>query len=249
MKRGYSHSQPKAIILIGPPGSGKGTQAAQLSPALSIPAISTGEMLRRECQSGSDLGKAVQAILASGQLVSDRLMNQVISARLREADCQQGFLLDGYPRTVSQARFLEGLLANLGMPDPVVFQFDISNQDVLSRLTRRLQCAECGRIFSMSTNLNGESPDSEILCDRDGSRLIHRADDNAASIRERLRLYEKNASRLVGYYKTRNCYTICAQRGPEEITNELLGIVRAHHWSAPVLRSRAKAASQASQYL
>src|SRR5205823_13055714 len=102
MQRAYRCAQPIAIILVGPPGSGKGTQAAQISPALGIPAISTGEMLRRECQSGSALGKAVQAILASGQLVSDRLMKQVISARLHEADCQQGFILDGYPRTVSQ---------------------------------------------------------------------------------------------------------------------------------------------------
>lgn len=249
MKRGYGYSRPTVIILVGPPGSGKGTQAAQVSPALGIPAISTGEMLRRECQSGSALGKAVQAILASGQLVSDRLMKQVISARLHEPDCQQGFILDGYPRTVSQARFLDGFLAGLGVPDPLVFHFDISNQDVLSRLTRRLQCAECGRIFSMDTTfVNGDSTDGVILCDRDGSKLIHRADDNATSIRERLRLYEENANRLMGYYRTRSYHRISATRAPEEITRELLGIVRSH-CSAPVVRSRARTASQPSQYL
>jgi adenylate kinase len=247
MKRAYSYSQPKAIILIGPPGSGKGTQAAQVSPALGIPAISTGEMLRRECQSGSRLGKAVQTILASGQLVSDRVMNQVMSSRLREADCQHGFLLDGYPRTVSQARFLDRLLTGLNIPNPVVFLFDISNEDVVSRLMRRLQCVECGRIFSMR-NLNGDSPDAEILCDRDGSRLIHRADDNAASIHERLWVYEENATRLIGYYRTRGYHRICANRAPEDITNELLDIIRSH-WPAPVLHSRAKGASQASHYI
>jgi adenylate kinase len=167
-------------------------------------------------------------------------MKQVISARLHEADCQQGFILDGYPRTVSQARFLDSLLTSLGIPDPLVFHFDISNGDVLSRLTRRLQCAECGRIFSMNTTfVNGDSGDGEILCDRDGSRLIHRADDNAASIRERLRLYEENASRLMTYYRTRAYHRISAARAPEEITRELLGIVRSHS-SAPVLRSRQK---------
>jgi adenylate kinase len=246
MKREYSYSRPIAIILVGPPGSGKGTQAAQLAPALGIPAISTGEILRRECQSGSALGRSVQAILASGQLVSDRLMNQVISSRLSEADCQQGFLLDGYPRTVAQARFLNGLLMGLGMPGPLVFQFNISNDDVVSRLRRRLQCAECGGIFSMNTNVNSDSPDGEIVCDRDGSRLIHRADDNVISIRERLHAYEENATRLLRYYRTRGYHRVCANRVPEEITNELLSIVRAHYCSVPVPRTRAKAVSQAS---
>src|SRR4051794_15764783 len=115
MKQAYGDSRSKVIILVGPPGSGKGTQAALISPGLGIPTISTGEMLRRECQTGSALGRSVHAILTSGQLVSDELMNQVISSRLREVDCQRGFILDGYPRTVSQARFLNRLLTALGM--------------------------------------------------------------------------------------------------------------------------------------
>ena len=246
MKRGYGCSQAKVIILVGPPGSGKGTQAAQVSPALGIPTISTGEMLRRECQTGSALGRAVQAILASGQLVSDELMNQVISSRLREADCQHGFILDGYPRTVSQARFLDRLLTRLGMSRPVVFHFDISDENVVSRLTRRLQCAACGRIFSMNSNLrNGDSVDGALLCDRDGSKLVHRADDNAKSIRERLRLYEENASRLMSYYRNRSYFRISANRAPEEISYELLTILRSHS-PVPVLPARARAASQLS---
>ena len=187
---------------MGPPGSGKGTQAALLSPSIGIPTISTGEMLRRECQSGSALGKSVKAILASGGLVSDGLMNQVISSRLGDVDCQHGFILDGYPRTVSQARFLDRLLTAVRMPQPVVFHFDISNENVISRLTRRLQCAECGRIFSMNSQLmNGDSVDSKMLCDRDGSKLVHRADDNPVSVCERLKLYEQNGERLSGYYR------------------------------------------------
>jgi len=121
MKHRSRYLQPKPIILIGPPGSGKGTQAGHLSPALGIPAISTGDMLRHECQSGSSLGRAVQAILASGRLVSDELMNEVIASRLKQVDCERGFILDGYPRTVAQARFLSRLLKNLNMPDPTIF--------------------------------------------------------------------------------------------------------------------------------
>lgn len=245
MKRAYTHPQAKAIILVGPPGSGKGTQAAQVSPALGIPTISTGEILRRECQSGSALGSAVQAILSSGQLVCDDLMNQVISSRLREADCQRGFILDGYPRTVSQARFLDRLLSELNIPRPVVFHFDISHREVVLRLTRRLQCAECGRIFSMSASFKGDSSDRESLCDRDGSKLVHRSDDNADSIRERLRLYAENASRLMAYYRGRRYHRICANRAPEEVSNELLTILRPDS-TAPVLAARTRAASQLS---
>lgn len=246
MKQVGGYSRAKVIILVGPPGSGKGTQAALLSPALGIPTISTGEMLRRECQSGSVLGRSVQSILASGQLVSDDLMNQVISSRLREADCQRGFILDGYPRALSQARFLGRLLAALRMPGPVVFHFDISNEDVISRLTRRLQCAECGRIFSMSSELtNGDSADRSMLCDRDRSKLVHRADDSVLSIRERLRLYEENAARLARHYRNRRYHRICADRTPQEVSNELLTILRSHT-SAPVLPARARAASQLS---
>jgi adenylate kinase len=252
MKRAYTHPQAAAIVLVGPPGSGKGTQAAQVSPALGIPTISTGDILRRECQSGSALGKAVQAILSSGQLVGDDLMNQVIALRLREADCQRGFILDGYPRTVSQARFLDRLLSDVGIPRPVVFHFDISDKDVVARLTRRLQCSECGRSFSMGPQLsttpklmNGGSARQEMLCDRDGSKLVHRSDDNAESIRERLRIYGQNAIRLIAYYRNRRYHRICANRTAEEISNELLTILRSHT-TAPIVAARARAASQLS---
>jgi len=239
----YSYLDPRAIILVGPPGSGKGTQAAKLSPELGIPAVSTGEMLRRECQSGSSLGRAVQAILSSGQLVSDGLMNQVVSSRLRHADCRNGFILDGYPRTVSQARFLEGLLPELQIPDRIVFHFEISKDNVFSRLTRRLQCAQCGRIYSEKSDAMG----AEMLCDGDGSKLIHRSDDNAALIPERLRLYEANASPLLRFYRNRGCYRVNANRSPEEVSRELLSIVRG---TSPIrlvpTRARAKAATQPS---
>lgn len=215
------HTRGKVMIFLGPPGSGKGTQAGRLSAVLGIPAISTGEMLRRECQSGSSLGEAVRNVLASGQLVSDDLVNQVVARRFGQSDCAHGCILDGYPRTVSQARFLDGLLRKLKMARPVVFDFEIECEEIVSRLGRRRQCGECGRVFS----LDGNSHSGELVCDRDGAPLVQRADDNPEAIRERLRLYEQNAGALVRYYARKDYHRICATRSPEEISRELLGLL------------------------
>ena len=233
--RAYSmHRRGRVIILLGPPGSGKGTQAARLSLALRIPSISTGEILRRERDSGSSLGKAVQSILASGQLVSDDLVNEVVARRLGREDCARGCILDGYPRTVPQARFVQQLLRNLKMPRPVVFDFEIEPKDVIARLSRRRQCASCGRIVTVE-----DGPSAEPVCDRDGSKLVQRADDNPATIRERLKLYKQNAGELTGFYRNREVYRICAGRTPEQVSDELLGIL-GQRASAAVVGSRAR---------
>lgn len=226
------NTRGKVIVFIGPPGSGKGTQAARVSTALGIPAISTGEMLRRECQSGSNLGKAVQNVLASGALVGDELMNEVVAKRLAQADCEQGCILDGYPRTISQARFLDRLVSKLKLSRPVVFDFDIDCEEVVARLSRRRQCSECGRIFS----ING---DSEIVCDRDGSKLVQRPDDNPATIRERLKLYERNAGELLRHYAKKEYHRLCAMRTPEQVSDEVLSIL-GRRAQAAATGSRAK---------
>lgn len=234
------HTQCQIVVFLGPPGSGKGTQATGLSAELGIPAISTGEMLRRECRSGSPLGRAVQSILASGQLVNDELMNQVIASRLRERDCRSGCILDGYPRTISQARFLDGLLAGLQKPRPVVFDFEVSADEIVSRLSRRRHCAECGRTFSVDS----DSSATELVCENDGCPLVKRADDNAETVRERLRLYELNAAELVQYYRDQDYHAICATRAPHDICDELLNIV-ASNWLTPMLARAATAQANA----
>src|SRR5581483_10063534 len=178
------------IVLLGPPGAGKGTQAVRLSATLGIPAISTGEMLRRECESGSVLGKVVQDVLNSGQLVSDDLMNRVIASRLRECDCENGCILDGYPRTVSQARFLDRLLKEANLPRPIVFDFQVETDEVVERL-----------------NMRG------------------RTDDKPRTIRERLKVYRQNASKLVRYYSGKQYYRIRAGGTPEEVSGTLLRIL------------------------
>jgi adenylate kinase len=218
----------RVVIFLGPPGSGKGTQAAQLSSALGIPAISTGELLRRECQSGSKLGQAVQAVIASGQLVSDDLMNQVVASRLRNCDCGKGCILDGYPRTSAQARFLDDLLARIRYPAPVVIDLRISADDVIARLSHRRQCPNCGRIFSV----DAQTPEQEFFCDRDGSKLALRADDHPAAIRERLQIYDRNTHDLVRYYQMADYHEILAARPASEIAEDILHILQ-DVWKAP----------------
>jgi adenylate kinase len=215
------HPRATVVIFLGPPGSGKGTQSALLSSALEVPAISTGDMLRQECDSGSPLGQAVRDVLASGQLVSDELVNQVVNKRLRKPDCKRGCILDGYPRTISQARYLDQVLAKLEAPSPVVFDFTIEPEAILSRLSRRLQCPQCRRIFSSNASVNGHEP----VCDRDGTKLMHRADDNPDTILERIRLYEQNAAELVRHYSRGDYHRINASRTPAEVSENLLQIL------------------------
>jgi adenylate kinase len=229
----------QVIVFLGPPGSGKGTQAARLSSELHIPAVSTGNMLRRECNSGSALGNAVKSILASGQLVGDDLMNQVVDQRLRQYDCEAGCILDGYPRTVAQARYLDGLLDTLGRPRPMVFDFEIAAEEIVRRLSCRRVCVECGRTIA----IDADRADRLVVCERDGSRMLQRTDDNATSIRQRLRLYQRNAGPLVRHYRNGNYRRVCASRSADEVCQDLLSRL-AGEWSAPVLRRAATASAR-----
>jgi adenylate kinase len=217
------------VILLGPPGAGKGTQSARLSAALGIPAISTGEILRSECQSGSDLGREVEAVLARGELVDDRTMNEMVSRRLREPDCVHGCILDGYPRTLAQARHLDTL--NFAMPR--IFDFIVSARDVISRLGGRRYCPECGQTFSKSQ-----------VCSKDGSPLLQRDDDKPAVIRERLRVYRRNMDKLVRFYRSRDYHPIHATRAPDMVFEELLRLLNTGRQAARnqvMTRSRAYA--------
>ncbi len=200
------------VILLGPPGAGKGTQSARLSAALEIPAISTGEILRSECQSGSDLGREVETVLARGELVDDQTMNKLVTRRLQESDCVRGCILDGYPRTVAQARYFD----NLNFAVPRIFDFIVSARDVISRLGGRKYCPACGQTFTASQ-----------VCSRDGSPLIQREDDKPAVIRERLRVYRRNMDKLVRFYQSKNYHPIHATRAPDMVFQELLNLLDA----------------------
>jgi adenylate kinase len=198
------------VILIGPPGCGKGTQAAVLSELLNIPVLSTGAILRSECESGTVLGNAVKATLGRGELVSDEVMNQMVSNWIAHPNCRNGFLLDGYPRTVPQAVFLDETLDNLGMPRPAVIRIDVPGQVLVDRVTGRRQCPSCGKIY----HLRHSPPAREGLCDKDGMTLMRRADDNEAVIHERLKLYNEATAPLIDYYREMDLHSVDGSDNP-----------------------------------
>jgi adenylate kinase len=198
------------IVLIGPPGCGKGTQAGVLSELLNIPTISTGAVLRAECESGTPLGSAVKATLARGELVSDDVMNQLVASWIAHPDCERGFLLDGYPRTVPQAMFLDDTLETLGMPRPTVIQIDVPAQVLVERIMGRRQCPSCGKIYHVRHN----PPVHDGLCNRDGLALMRRADDTEAVIQARLRHYEEATAPLIEYYREMDFHTVDGSDNP-----------------------------------
>lgn len=190
------------VILLGPPGAGKGTQAKLVAERYGIPQIGTGDLLRENRARGTELGKRSAAIMDRGELVPDELVSDMVAARLREKDCARGFILDGFPRTVNQAEWLDHLLARMGvgskgMPALVVVSIQVGYNHLLQRLTGRRTCPTCGRIY----NVFFQPPRVDELCDCDGSKLVARKDDSEAVISERLKAYEKQTLPLAEYYR------------------------------------------------
>ena len=205
------------ILLFGPPGCGKGTQSPLITRLLSIPAISTGEMLRAEVEAGSALGKHVQETLAQGQLVGDELVNNILVNRLAQPDCANGFLLDGYPRTVPQAIFLDGHLKSIGQPPPIVFHLATPKSVLIERISSRRQCPVCGRIY----NLLFKPPKKTGVCDVEGATLVRRSDDSVDVVRARLEAYERQTSPVMSHYAGPNYHSIPANRPPAEIFRDI----------------------------
>jgi adenylate kinase len=211
------------ILLFGPPGCGKGTQSPLISKLLGIPAISTGDMLRAEVAAGTELGKMVADIMASGGLVNDDLVSQALVSRVEQPDCRNGFLLDGFPRTVRQAEFLTELLQRKGLGDPTVLHFNAKHSVLVERLTARRQCPTCGRIY----NILFKPPVKPGVCDVDGTPLVRRADDKAEVVKQRLVAYNQQTKPVIDYYKNGDFHHINADRPPAEITREVERIVGA----------------------
>jgi adenylate kinase len=209
------------LLLFGPPGSGKGTQAGRISSWLGIPAISTGDMLREEIKAGSALGNAAKSIMASGGLVGDDLVNRMLAQRVSSPDSAHGFLLDGYPRTVEQAEYLDSLLSERRFATPIVLHLDVPMDALVGRLSSRRQCPKCKRIY----NLLQVKPRVPGICDDDGTPLITRKDDSEDVVTERIRTYDEVTRPVLTYYQDRTYYQIRGDRSPEYIFEVITGIL------------------------
>ena len=186
------------LIFIGPPGSGKGTQAKRLAARYAVPHISTGDMLREAIADDTALGRQAAPIMASGALVPDDLMIGIINDRLAKPDAGRGFILDGFPRTTVQAEKLDTIVGNGS--DPLrVLQLLVPDDVLVKRTVLRRSCPECGAIY----HLESAPPKSDMVCDRDGAALIHRPDDNEESVRKRLEAFHRQTLPVATFYKAK----------------------------------------------
>ncbi len=206
------------MVFMGRPGAGKGTQARELCRRLGIPHISTGDMLRGYLNKGTPLGIEAKSVMDSGALVRDDLINEMVRNRLGLPDCRNGFLLDGYPRTVPQAESFKAILKELDQPQPVVVNLVVSYNHIVKRLSGRRVCPVCHRTY----NLESQPPSRDSVCDDDGAPLQQRSDDCEEAIRERFAAYDARTAPLVEFYKREGqLFEVDAERRPEEIVEAL----------------------------
>jgi len=207
------------VVLLGPPGAGKGTQAKRIAEHFGIPQISTGDILRANVAAGTELGKQAKSVMESGNLVPDELLFGMVSARVGEADCARGYILDGFPRTLAQAEWLDKFFQNQrdAQLPPVVVDIQVGYNELLGRLTGRRTCPTCGRIY----NVHLSPPKVEGLCDVEGSKLVTRKDDEETVIAERLKAYERQTAPLTDYYKSQGRLLILdGSRSIDEVTSQ-----------------------------
>jgi len=188
------------LIFLGPPGAGKGTVAKDVVERLGVPHISTGDMLRDAVSTGTDLGNKVKSVMESGQLVSDELLFDLVKDRLSKRDCEKGFILDGYPRNVNQAKALDQIMDELNLELTSVIFLDVSEEEVVKRISNRRVCPKCSRVY----NLISLQPKKDTLCDDDDTPLIQREDDKPETVRKRYQIYSEKTAPLVEYYRNRN---------------------------------------------
>jgi len=210
------------IVLLGAPGSGKGTQSQRLVERYSIPQISTGDLLRAAVSKGSPLGLKAKEAMEAGGLVDDAIVLGMIRGRLAEPDARRGFILDGFPRNLAQAQALDGLLGELAQPLDAVVQMEVRYEELLRRISGRRTCADCGRVFNLF-NAPAAQIDHEKCPAHGGShRLFQRPDDNEETVGRRLHVYEEKTRPLVDFYRTRGILsTIDAEGEVDEVTRRL----------------------------
>ena len=224
------------IVLLGPPGAGKGTQAKRIAERYAIPQISTGDILRENVQRGTALGVQAKAIMARGELVPDDLVCDMVGTRVRADDCEKGFILDGFPRTAKQAgwldAFFEGEIFDKSHGDkclPIVIRIDVDYNKLTKRLTGRRTCLANGHIY----NVFSKPPLVAEICDVDGSPLILRKDDREEVIEERLKVYELQTRPVADYYEQKGrLVSVNGDLPPEQVTGQMFWVIEHHHGMA-----------------
>jgi adenylate kinase len=185
------------LVLVGPPGAGKGTQAEFIAENFGIPKISTGDIFRANVSQGTDLGRLAKKYMDAGDLVPDEVTNAMVRDRLAQPDAKEGWLLDGFPRNVAQAGELDGILDELGAPLSVVLDLDVDFDEVVKRLSGRRTCKKCGHVW----HVEFDPPAVDGICDRCGGDLFQRDDDQPETVRHRLDVYAAQTAPLIGFYR------------------------------------------------
>jgi adenylate kinase len=212
------------LILFGSPGSGKGTQAKLLKQSLGIAHISTGDMLRERVASGDEVGRAVASLMQAGELVPDETVNRLVEERIDQPDCVNGFILDGYPRTVNQAKLLAELLV-LRPVRTMVVHLVVDYNVIITRISGRRQCPTCGALYGVRSSV----PGTPGVCDKDGTNLVVRDDDREEVVRERLRAYEQQTAPVLAFFKKSGipCWDVLAAGiPPQAIAKEIEALIQ-----------------------
>ncbi|MEW6622263.1 MAG: adenylate kinase [Bacillota bacterium] len=214
------------IILMGPPGAGKGTQAERLIELLGIPHISTGDMFRRAMAEGTELGKQAKGFMDRGELVPDEVTIGIVRERLMEPDCEGGFMLDGFPRTVPQAKALDKILEELGQQLDAVINISVPQEELITRLTGRRVCKKCGATYHVVFN----PPAGEGRCDKCQGEIYQRDDDKVETVGKRLQVYFKNTEPLINYYRDLGLLKEIDGNQPMDIVLNQIGESLGRNW-------------------
>lgn len=213
----------RALIFLGPPGAGKGTQAKQIAQSCGVPHLSTGDMFRDAVKRDTELGRRVKPIMDRGNLVPDDLVMKLVEERLSRPDCAHGFVFDGFPRTIAQASQLDAILARRGFGKPLVIDLVVSADKLMRRLTGRRTCGVGGEIY----NIHDAPPKVDGICDVDGGKLVQRADDTPEVVKERLAAYERQTKPLTDYYQRQGVlHAVDAGASVEEVGRALRDVLK-----------------------